>query len=56
MPVSLGSSGSAAKAANLFPSAASSTSSSCETAAPEMMGTGGEESSSKHIAPATIPA
>ena len=56
MPVSLGSSGNAAKAAKRLPSAASSTSSSCETAAPEMTGTGGEESSSKHIALPTIPA
>ena len=56
MPMPLGSSGSAAKAANRLPSAASSTRSSCETAAPEMTGIGGDESSSKHIAPATIPA
>ena len=56
MPMPLGSSGCAANAANRFPSAASSTSSSCETAAPEMIGIGGNESSSKHIAPATIPA
>ncbi len=37
-------------AANRLPSAASSTSSSCETAAPEMTGIGGSESRSKHTA------
>src|SRR4029450_6674841 len=50
IPVSPGSSGVAANAASLFPSAASSTRSSCETAAPEMTGIGGSESESKHIA------
>src|SRR3954454_3149940 len=50
MPVSAGSSGVARKAAKRFPSRASSTRSSCETAAPEMTGTGGEEARSKHTA------
>src|SRR5262249_48286771 len=39
----------AAKAAKRFPSAASSTRSSCPTAAPETGGIGGAESSSKHM-------
>src|SRR4051812_24978427 len=50
MPLTAGSSGLARKAAKRLPSRASSTSSSCETAAPEMTGTGGEESRSKHTA------
>ena len=41
--------GQAEKAANLFPSAASSSRSSCATAAPEMTGIGGEESRSWHM-------
>src|SRR4029453_10841622 len=49
-PMPEGSSGVARKAAKRLPSAASSTRSSCETAAPEMTGIGGEESSSKHTA------
>ena len=49
-PVVLGSSGVAANAAKRLPSAASSTRSSCETAAPEIGGIGGSESSSKHMA------
>src|SRR5262245_52667407 len=44
------SSGAARKAAKWLPSAASSTSSSCETAAPEMAGIGGLESASWHMA------
>src|SRR5205823_12448334 len=44
-----GSSGAASKAAKRLPSAASSSRSSCETAAPAIRGTGGTESSSKHI-------
>ena len=48
------SSGAAAKAAKRFPSAASRTRPSCDTAAPESAGTGGTESSSKQM-PATIP-
>ncbi len=48
-PAARGSSGIAAKAAKRFPSAASRTRSSCETAAPEIGGIGGEESSSKHM-------
>jgi len=47
-PTSAGSSGLAAKAANVLPSAASSLRSSCETAAPRMTGIGGDESRSKH--------
>src|SRR3954469_8384485 len=50
MPVSAGASGVARKAAKRFPSRASSTRSSCETAAPEMTGMGGEESRSKRTA------
>src|SRR4029453_9533132 len=49
-PMPEGSSGVARKAAKRLPSRASSTRSSCETAAPEMTGIGGEESSSKHTA------
>ena len=45
-----GSSGVAAKAARRFPSRASRTRSSCETAAPEITGIGGRESLSKHTA------
>ena len=45
-----GSSGVAANAAKRLPSAASSTRSSCETAAPEIGGIGGAESRSKHTA------
>src|SRR6266545_6598331 len=45
----LGSSGSAWKAAKRVASAASSTTSSCETAAPRRTGTGGAESTSKHM-------
>ena len=41
--------GRTAGAAKRFPSAASSTTSSCETAAPEIAGIGGSESSSKHM-------
>src|SRR5262245_1916847 len=48
-PVVPGSSGVAANAAKRFPSAASRTRSSCETAAPEMGGMGGDESRSKHM-------
>ena len=44
------SSGAARKAAKRFPSAASSTRSSCDTAAPEIGGIGGAESRSKHTA------
>src|SRR5262245_55773446 len=54
MPAPPGSSGVAANAAKRLPSAASSSSSSCETAAPEMTGIGGEESCSKHTASRTI--
>ncbi len=43
------SSGVAANAAKRLPSAASRTRSSCETAAPEIGGIGGEESRSKHM-------
>src|SRR5581483_8921844 len=49
-PARASSSGSAAKAAKRLPSRPSSTSSSCETAAPEIGATGGEESWSKHTA------
>src|SRR4051794_15599606 len=49
MPVAAGPSGIARNAANLFPSAASSVRSSCETAAPAIRGIGGSESTSKHI-------
>src|SRR4051812_34589670 len=48
-PVVAGPSGVARNAANWLPSAALSTRSSCETAAPEMTGIGGKESSSKHM-------
>src|SRR5438876_693478 len=48
-PVSVGSSGVARNAANRFPSWASSTRSSCDTAAPRRIGIGGEESGSQHI-------
>src|SRR5439155_22460602 len=48
-------SASAAKAAHRLPSAASSSSSRCETAAPEIAGIGGAESSSKHT-PRAYPA
>src|SRR5439155_10880796 len=51
IPTSVDSSGVAEKAARRLPSDASSTSSSCATAAPETIGTGGTESSSKHTAP-----
>ena len=44
-----GSSGTATKAARRFPSAACSSRSSCDTAAPEMTGIGGKESSSWHM-------
>src|SRR5215211_1877734 len=44
----LGASGSAWKAAKRVPSAASSTTSSCEAAAPRTTGIGGAESRSKH--------
>src|SRR5438067_13469476 len=50
-PAPFGSSGVAMNAAKRFPSDASSTRSSCETAAPEMTGIGGEESRSKHTVP-----
>src|SRR5919201_4582978 len=49
-PIPVASSGAAWNAANRFPSRASSTRSSCETAAPRMTGIGGSESSSKHTA------
>src|SRR3954453_2162464 len=49
MPVVPGSSGVARNAAKTFPSAASSVSESCETAAPATRGIGGSESSSKHM-------
>src|SRR5438477_3891357 len=49
MPTPDGSSGVAWNAAKLLPSAASSSRSSCETAAPAIAGIGGRESSSKHI-------
>src|SRR6266446_6262891 len=48
-PMPLGSSGVASKAAKRLPSAASSSRSSWETAAPAILGTGGSESSSKHM-------
>src|SRR5204862_6836950 len=48
IPAVAGSSGSAANAAKRLPSRASSTSSSCDSAAPEMTGIGGSESVSKH--------
>ena len=51
IPIPLGSSGVAEKAASRLPSSASSTRSSCETAAPESTGIGGSESESKHIGP-----
>src|SRR6185436_2092606 len=47
-PTSDASSGVAANAANLLPSAASSVRSLCETAAPRRTGIGGAESRSKH--------
>src|SRR6266511_2708192 len=53
-PTSVGSSGAAEKAAKRFPSAASRTRSSWETAAPLMTGIGGSESSSKHTTPPTL--
>src|SRR5438270_12830182 len=49
-PVVAGSSGLARNAAKRLPSAAWSTRSSWETAAPEITGIGGSESSSKHTA------
>ena len=49
MPTAAGSSGVATNAAKRVPSADSSVMSSWETAAPEMTGIGGSESSSKHI-------
>src|SRR5579885_598722 len=50
MPVRACSSGVARNAARRLPSRASSTSSSCDTAAPATGGTGGDESTSKHTA------
>src|SRR3954454_16156174 len=50
MPFSAGSSGVARKAGKRLPSSASSTRSSCETAAPEMTGIGGGGSRSRHTA------
>src|SRR5688572_5418174 len=48
IPVEPGCSGVATKAAKRLPSVASRIRSSCETAAPEIFGTGGSESRSKH--------
>src|SRR3954449_7990843 len=48
IPFPLGSSGTAANAAKRVPSAEVRTRSSCETAAPAMIGIGGDEARSKH--------